>query len=303
MKICYVPKVFTAAHTDIITRAVQLCESYERQGFILTLRQLYYQFVSRGWIANRDTEYKRLGGIISDARRAGLIDWNHLEDRTRFLRVNSHWDSPDGVIQSAAYGYKKDLWSDQDYRVEVWIEKDALVGVIEGVCNELDVGAFSCRGYTSDSEIWRAGRRLRNYVRQGQTPIILHLGDHDPSGIDMTRDITDRLALFSGDEVEIDRLALNMDQVNQYSPPPNPAKTTDARFAGYVDIYGDESWELDALEPNVIVDLVRRAVEAHTDADKMAARREEVEHERLELTAASNHWSDVVAHMEEEGYI
>jgi hypothetical protein len=142
----------------------------------------------------------------------------------------------------------------------VWIEKEALVGVISGVCDELQVPYFACRGYNSQSEQWAAGRRFRGYLSKMQRPVVFHLGDHDPSGIDMTRDNEERLSLFAEDQIEVERLALNMDQIRKYRPPPNPAKITDSRFTGYAKIHGKQSWELDALEPQMIADLVRTAV-------------------------------------------
>ena len=258
-KTCYVEKNFSASSMAVIEHANRIITEYEKQGFTLTLRQLYYQFVSRDLIRNNQREYKRLGSIINDARLAGLIDWDAIEDRTRSLKGNSHWKSPSDIVDAAASGYRIDKWADQPYRVEVWIEKDALVGVIEGVCAGLDIDYFSCRGYTSQSECWRAGRRLRRYVKAKQKPMILHFGDHDPSGIDMTRDITDRLELFMGG-LEVERLALNMDQIQKFKPPPNPAKTTDSRYRMYIAEHGPESWELDALEPRVIERLITRAV-------------------------------------------
>ena len=158
-----------------------------------------------------------------------------------------------------------DRWEDQPNYVEVWIEKDALVGVISSICNELDVPYFSCRGYTSQSEMWRAARRFQRQSKK-ETRTIIHLGDHDPSGIDMTRDIQDRLDLFEAD-VYVKRVALTMDQIEHYAPPPNPTKLSDARASGYIKNYGYECWELDALEPSVITELIKNEVTALIDED------------------------------------
>lgn len=296
-KIRYIEHTFRADTLAVIDQAERVCTEYAGQGFILTLRQLYYQFVARGWLPNTQREYKRLGEIMNDARLAGLIDWNHLEDRTRNLQRLSSWSSPGGIIQSAARSYHTDLWQDQNYRVEVWIEKDALAGVFERVCQDNDVPYFSCRGYTSQSELWGAGQRLRRYW--GRTPIILHFGDHDPSGMDMTRDIAARLELFYGRPVEVDRLALNKDQIEQYNPPPNPAKTTDSRYASYIRLHGDESWELDALEPQVLSDLVTAAISRFRDSAKWDAQVARQEAERTLLLAASEHWEELTAQLEE----
>ena len=215
---------FTEATRKTILSANAIIRQYRAEGYILTLRQLYYQFVARALIGNKQTEYNRLGSIINDARLAGLIDWKSIEDRTRNLRVLSHWDSPADIINSAAVSYREDLWKEQDYRVEVWIEKDALLGVIENVCDEFDVPYFSCRGYVSQSEMWSAAQRIIGCEGDGKKVVILHLGDHDPSGLDMTRDIRDRLELFEAGP-EVIRIALTEEQIAEYDPPPNPAKT------------------------------------------------------------------------------
>lgn len=294
-KICYVERRFSDASLATIARANAIIDEYVAQGYDLTLRQLYYQFVSRDFIANRQSEYKRLGSIINDARLAGLIDWETIADRTRELRSVAHWGSPSDIITAAAKQYRVDRWEQQPYRVEVWIEKDALVGVFERVCRELDIGLFSCRGYTSQSEMWAAAQRLRQY-EQAHDVVIFHFGDHDPSGIDMTRDIDDRLHLF-GAQVDVRRLALTQAQIQQYNPPPNPAKETDSRFEDYAARYGDESWELDALEPAVLSDLVRTHVEALQNKKQWKATMKGEEEQRTQLLTIADRWDDVVDHV------
>lgn len=293
-KIAYRDFNFTAGTLATIERANQIIAAYQAQGFDLTLRQLYYQFVARGLIPNRDSEYKKLGSIINDARLAGMVDWDAIQDRTRNLRKLNHWDDPKDILEAVAAQFRYDAWADQDYRPEVWIEKDALVGVIAGVCDELDVPYFSCRGYTSQSEMWVAGQRLDRYLSDGQQPLILHLGDHDPSGIDMSRDIRERLELFMGG-TEFERLALNMDQVDRYAPPPNPAKITDSRAVGYIALHGNESWELDALEPQVLADLIRDAVLAVRDDDKWNAAQARIDEERATFKKVAEQWQTVKA--------
>lgn len=279
-KILYVRKKFRPDSLARIEQANVIIEEYEAQGFSLTLRQLYYQFVARGYLENTERAYKGLGTLISDGRLAGLIDWDAIEDRTRNLQLLSRWENPAHAMTSIIDQYHIDWWHDQPYRVEVWIEKEALAGVFEQVCNEWDVPFFCCRGYTSQSEMWRAAVRLDSYPNQ--QPVILHFGDHDPSGIDMTRDTVDRLRMFMDKPLQLDRLALNMDQVRQYDPPPNPAKVTDSRFARYVEVYGDESWELDALEPQVLANLVEQAVAGYVDSDKLdETRKSESQHRDL----------------------
>lgn len=294
-KITYELKKFTRQTEAVILHAEEIITEYLAQGFILTLRQLYYQFVARALIANTERDYKRIGNIVSDARRAGRIDWTAIEDRTRFVRRLSSWGDPQSILQSAKDSYHRDLWEDQAKRIEVWIEKDALVGVIESICQENDVPFFSCRGYVSDSEMWRAAMRILRWGKAGQGTIVLHLGDHDPSGIDMTRDIEDRLRLFTnfGADLEVRRIALTMEQVEEQSPPPNPAKVTDSRFEQYVARYGEESWELDALEPRFIADLIRDNIFQERDAEKWARSIEEQEAEREQIGEVIDRWGDL----------
>src|SRR2546421_299069 len=169
-KICYEEKNFRKVTLDVISTANTIIEAYVAQGFILTLRQLYYQMVARDIIPNNEKEYEKLSRTISDARMAGMIDWDHIEDRTRNVRSNTHFDDPADIMNAAAKQYKIDKWATQPCRVEVWIEKDALVGVIAGICNNLDLPYFSCRGYTSQSEMWAGAQRLLRWVRSGQRP-------------------------------------------------------------------------------------------------------------------------------------
>jgi len=284
-KICYTPeRRFTRQWLKMIAIANTILEEYQEQGFKLTLRQLYYQIVARNlfpedrkwvrhggkWVKNADgtknadPNYNWIGVIINDARLAGLVDWNHLVDRTRNLKDLEHFNGAEDALAKLAGWYHVDMWENQKVRPEVWIEKDALTGVIEGVCQQLDVPFFSCRGYTSQSEMWRAGQRLAHWHDLGYTTHIIHLGDHDPSGIDMSRDIFDRMEMFMGG-TEFERIALNMDQVRLYDPPPDPAKITDSRCKAYIERFGGESWELDALEPSVMNDLITNAVIALRD--------------------------------------
>ena len=248
-KICYRTKTFNRDHRAMIARADEILGEYQAQGLVLTLRQLYYQFVARDFIPNSVKSYKNLGGIIGDARIAGMLDWEAIEDRGRNLATLTHFDGAKDALTRLAGWYHVDMWEGQEYRPEVWIEKDALSGVVAGVCEENDVPYFACKGYTSLSEMWRASLRLRRWHSGGQRPWIIHFGDHDPSGIDMSRDITERLQHTFMANCHFVRAALNMDQIEEYSPPPNPAKVTDSRYKVYVKNYGDESWELDALDP------------------------------------------------------
>lgn len=298
-RIEYVPKKFSSDRLQMIEKVNSVVSEYEKQGYSLTLRQVYYQMVARDIIPNNMRSYKNLGNLINDARLAGLIDWLAIEDRTRNLRENSHWSKPGSVIESAAYSYHLDHWKGQESYVEVWVEKDALIGIVGQICQKLDVSHFSCRGYVSQSEMWAAARRLHRRQEAGQHIVLLHLGDHDPSGKDMSRDIQDRLVTFETYGVTFKRLALNMDQVELYNPPPNPAKLTDSRATGYIEEYGDECWELDALEPKVISDVIRENVEKYRDDSLYRAVVQREAEEKKQLKDFALHYGSVLENWEE----
>lgn len=300
-KVKYIDKNFRSSSHDLINKINGVIKDYGQQGYRLTLRQVYYQMVARDIIPNNERSYKNLGALINDARLAGLIDWYAIEDRTRNLQSRTHWTNPGHIIDSAAYSYHLDYWKNQENYVEVWIEKDALVGVIGKICNELDVNYFSCRGYVSQSEMWSAAQRLSSMKDQGKNIILLHLGDHDPSGIDMSRDIRDRQILFENFDFEFKRLALNMEQIEEFSPPPNPTKLSDSRATGYIGKYGYECWELDALEPKVINGLIEKNVLKYRDEQlfQEVKQRENEEISSLQEVAdhfdlISENWTDIL---------
>lgn len=297
-KICYKDVRFQTKSLELIGLVNQVIAEYSAQGYELTLRQAYYQLVARGYIPNNERSYKNIGNLINDGRLAGLIDWYAITDRTRNLRGNSHWDTPADVINSARYSYLLDKWEGQPNYVEVWVEKDALVDVVGQACRPLDIPFFSCRGYTSQSEMWSAAQRFIGQANREQR-IIIHLGDHDPSGIDMTRDIQDRLDLF-GSNVYVKRVALTMNQIATYNPPPNPAKITDSRASKYIEEYGDESWELDALEPKVITDLIKNEVTAYRDDELYREICSTESKGKEELKMLCNRYNDAVAYLESE---
>jgi len=290
MKISYINKTFRKSSLALIKQANEIIEEYAQEGYDLTLRQLYYQFVARDIIANKMTEYKRLGSVINDARLAGLINWDSIIDRTRNYESLSHWNSPADIIQSAADSYAIDTRADQGEYIEVWVEKDALVGVIEQACDPLDVGYLSCRGFVSQSEMWVAAQRfIIHEHRHRQDTFLIHLGDHDPSGIDMTRDIQDRLRIF-GSSVEVERIALTMEQIEEYQPPPNPAKTTDSRYESYRRVFGDDSWELDALDPRVLTEIIAISVGNHTQSAKRSKQIKKQEFDRKKIKELADNW-------------
>lgn len=284
MKQCYIPKKFQPATLVLIDTINDIVDEYQAQGFVLTVRQLYYQLVARDVIPNTLQEYKRAASIINDAKHAGLIDWDMLEDRTREFVRRPAWESGSSILRAVADQFHMDLWENQAYRVFVVIEKEALVGVLEGTCRRHDVPILAARGYPSGSVLRSfAIDDMRPALEEGQQPIVLHLGDHDPSGIDMTRDLQERLTMYTETHVELIRLALNMRQVEEQRPPRNPAKVTDSRFEAYAKEFGTSSWELDALSPAYLSNLVEQHIERYVDRGLLAERRADIREVQMKL--------------------
>jgi hypothetical protein len=289
MREAFVHKRFGNDAVAMINTIIDILDAYEAQGYDLSLRQLYYQLVARNIVPNTERSYKNVGNLVSDARLAGLIDWDMIKDRGRVMVSNSHWDNPADIVRTAAHSFRIDRWADQPKYVEVMVEKQALEGVLVPVCSELDVPFTANKGYSSSSAMYEASKR---FIRRGEDDkklYVIYLGDHDPSGIDMSRDVLDRMALFVngrrdlGQEVTVQRIALNMDQVRELRPPENPAKITDSRAESYIQRFGRSSWELDAIEPAALATLVRNAITKLIDKTLWAASGSKQQGMRYEL--------------------
>lgn len=281
---CYKKHRFAPGTLAIIETANRLIAEYREAGYILNLRQLYYRFIAEdafpnSWIdrmynirehLDPDTKntlknYKRLGAIISHGREAGLISWTAFEDRHRTLYGTNPVEDPDAIADDIEQRLILDCWADQPTYVEVYVEKDALGPIIARPADKWRAPHMACKGYLSASQAWLAGLRFKKAMDDGKRAILIHLGDHDPSGKDMTRDNWERLNMFAESDIEVNRVALNMDQIKARNPPPNPAKVTDTRYAKYVREFGDRCWELDALKPQELDEIVSGAVESYVD--------------------------------------
>lgn len=289
----YLKMNFRPSTLEMIKVINSIIAEYREEGFTLTVRQLYYQMVSRDIISNALKEYKMVSRVINDGKLAGLIDWDMLEDRTRSFKNRNRFINGADVLEAAASSFHLDMWEDQEYRVFCIVEKEALFGVLNRACSKWDIPLLAARGYPS-------GTVLREFVvdriapNSHQFPIILHLGDHDPSGIDMTRDLVDRIEVFTEGEIEFElhRLALNIDQVKQYKPPENPAKLTDSRIADYSRKFGKSSWELDALEPRVLNALIEKKVESLIDFDLWTAKANKTKETKEKIRDFSSNFKD-----------
>lgn len=158
MKQFYIDKSFNAERLMLIERINRIIDDYRTDGFVLTLRQLYYQLVAKAIIPNTLRDYKRIAGLVNDAKLAGLIDWDMLEDKEREFITRGRWTSPQSMLDACAEQYHQDMWANQNSRVFVIVEKRALVGVLEATCKQYDVPLLAAKGYPSGSVLRSFGR-------------------------------------------------------------------------------------------------------------------------------------------------
>jgi len=305
MKECFIERKFQAKTMALIEKVNAIIGEYALLELVLTLRQLYYQLVSRDIVLNNLQSYNRVGEIVNDAKLAGFVDWAAIEDRRRNLMAVPHYDGPADAIESVAGGFALDKWEGQKYRPEVWSEKEALLSIIDRVAVENDLAYMACCGYNSGTEMYNAAQRVRARRALGQETVVIYCGDHDPSGLDMSEsDIPTRfqtfLSKYGQDPVEIRRVALNLDQVEKYNPPPNFAKETDARYGAYRKKYGDKCWEVDALDPRTLIALIQAEVDDMKDAGLYTEMEAREADEREQLSKASDRWNEVARFLEEE---
>ena len=266
MKIAYGKQKRLAGKTKKLIESINgIVEEYSAQGLNLTVRQVYYQLVARGFIPNRQEEYRKISKTISAGRLAGLIDWDCIEDRTRSVREIQHWDNPQQILIAAAEQYRIDTRATQPCYIEAWCEKDALVGILSDIGSQLDVPVFSCRGNPSITALHEAAERFRDKSNS----ILLYAGDFDPSGLNIPLVIGERLEQF-GVDVQIDRIGLTLDQIRRLDLPPNVAKESDGNYKKYVQDTGlTQSWELDALPPDILSGIFTEAINKLTDSEAL----------------------------------
>lgn len=250
----------------LLDQILSVVTNYQQQGYRLTLRQLYYQLVVQNIFANQQKNYAKLSDLLGTARMCGLCDWNVIEDRIRVPKFPNEWNSINEAMQTLIEVYRRKRWSDQENYVEVWVEKDALSGVLLPITNEYHVHLMVNRGYSSISAMHDSSIRFRLAQQDGKSCYLLYMGDLDPSGEDMVRDIKDRLIELWA-QVQVDKIALTTEQVDEFSLPPNPAKTTDPRARGFIEENGESSWELDAMPPASLDALLREKLDELLDRE------------------------------------
>jgi len=239
----------------------------------MTVRQVYYQLVSRQVIENNRPQYQAVSNALVDARKDGTIPWAWIEDRLRRPRHVPMWDDLNDFAETVQRAYRRNVWAEQPAYLEVWLEKDALSGIFEDVLEPYGVTLNVGRGYDGWDSIHNAAERYGD----GQRTTVLYFGDLDPSGEDMVRSLRKRLAFF-GCNPEIIKCALVFDDIGKYNLPPDFTKATDTRQAAFVKKYGDMAVELDALPVDVLRARLVAEVEARMDI-KALSRVQELEQE------------------------
>lgn len=286
MKEKFTSERFNRANTILLKNINDILEDYYNQGYRLSLRQIYYQLVSRDLISNNDKEYTKIMHIVRKGRLNGDIDWSFVEDRIRSARIHYYVEDIEDALNDTVKTYRLDLMRNQDKFIEVWIEKDALSNIIYRTTQRYSIPLMVNRGYSSISAMYDASKRL------SQNGYIIYLGDHDPSGLDMIRDIEDRLSIFEC-YPQIIPIALNMEQIRKYNLPPNPAKITDPRSKDYIKKYGNISWELDALSPNVLTGILDSKINELIDIESFNTMIQKEYSDKQKL-------SDIISNLENE---
>lgn len=337
--------VWTADKYKLCQNIISIIQDYLSKGYRLTLRQLYYQLVSKDLIPNHDKLYKKMSALLDDLRYSGLVDWNAIEDRGRIPYLPYSVNGVKDAIEDAALTYRIDRQQGQSQVVEVWTEKDAISGILKRITQKYHVRLVVNKGYSSSTAMHRAYLRFAEQINEGNKVTVLYFGDHDPSGLDMIRDIRERINfflskgdmlnsdlvdqhieeeyedhdkvdlmylnddsegeklqdLFNGESqpafwkafdshkqsiyvkdtvpFEVIPIGLTMEQINEFNPPPNPAKISDPRAKWYIKQYGNTSWEVDAIEPEDMEEIVEQAIKAKINFDKYE---EVVEQETLD---------------------
>lgn len=281
MKIAYIDNLrLGAANKERLETINGIIEEYLADDYIMTLRQLYYQLVSRDIIPNDAKEYAKLSTLLKQGRMAGIVDWDAIEDRGRQPKIPWSTAGIADALETIHDQYRLDRMATQDKYVEIWVEKDALSNVMRRVTDQYHVRLMVNKGYSSCSAMHESFIRFKNHYKER---VLLYFGDHDPSGKDMVRDIRDRLTEFGLQNFTVENPALNMTQVRQYDLPENPAKITDPRAAEYIKEYGNKSWELDALEPPVLVKIVEDALKKHLQIKSWKAMVKQENEDKIEL--------------------
>lgn len=273
-----------------------------RKYWPLTLRQIYYQLVSKQIIQNKDSEYKSLSLFLKWARLDNKIPWNAMEDRVRSSYHSSGYDNKIQFINSEfenfLTGYYRHLISTQDVHIEVWIEKDALSSIFSRITKKYCISTIVCRGFSSVTFLNDYKDRIS---QNGKQPIMLYFGDFDPSGMEMLESMEITLLDEMGaGNISFKRIALTKEDINFYNLPHDPSavKKSDSRYNKFVEKYGEYAVELDALDPDVLEQKIVNAIENELDMAKFQIQVEQQDRDFDEIDDLRNKVNEMLSQVE-----
>jgi hypothetical protein len=269
------PSVFRSKNQTLAERAIEILQEEQP----MTLRGLYYRLVSASALKNQQSEYKRLGSVASRLREDGRVPFDWIVDNVRDTLKPSSWSGLGDFGNTVCQAYRKDFWASLDHHVEVFIEKDAMAGVVHPVTQEYDVSLHVCRGYASISF---AGVIASQWNRIEKPIFAYYLGDFDPSGFDLERDLREKLERYSDrdcldqDDADLNghdtfcwiRLGVTAADFAQHNLIKLPVKLKDKRAKGFIEEHGVDCAEVDALPPSEIRRRVQAAIESHIDPER-----------------------------------
>jgi len=272
------------ATTELVERAKRILSAEQP----MTIRQLFYRLVSIEALENSITDYKKLSRVMTNARESGQISYEWIVDRSRPTYAPTVFDNLKDGLKTLRNCYRKDYWQYQPSHVELWTEKDAIIGSIEPVTDELGVTVRVSRGFTSTTRVYEIALEFTRIVK----PIfVFYLGDHDPSGRAIELDLFERISRY-GPDFQMERLAIREIDIDAFNLPPLRIKTSDTRAAAFSRKFGARCVELDALPPEELRSRVRQAIESHIEGEawERALTTEKAEQESIQRIV--ERWND-----------
>jgi len=277
----------------ILEKIVSIVESYSMP---ITSRQIFYRLVSLGIIENNISGYRKVCGICSNARYAGLIDWDDILDDTRGAYKTPDWPDIETAVKNQIDEFRLDRWKESEYYIEVFVEKRGMVNTFFPITNKYDVRVVACGGWDSTANVWDQACRFMEKQNQGKKNIVLYFGDFDPSGDYMHETVEKRLGEF-GVKLEMKRILLNIEHVQIYDLPVKfkvMAKRKDGksydklradpRAKNFEEKYGElMQVEIDAMDPPVLNEYLENSISEYLDVAAFmdSLKREEAEKKEM----------------------
>jgi len=230
----------------------------------VTGRGVGYKLFTAGQIASMATnEMQRVYRLLKYAREQGILPWEWIVDETREIERVPTWANPQEYAECVARSYRRDFWDQQPVRVIVVSEKGTVRGVLKPVLDAYGVGFLAVHGFSSATMAYNLAQD-----DDGRDLIILYVGDFDPSGMFMSeQDLPNRFDKYDGDHIRVRRIALTQYQASDLPSFPVTDKRKDPRYRWFVENHGDQCWELDAMDPNDLREIVTEAIQEQIEPD------------------------------------